>query len=127
VARFLSDEWFDEVNAAAVPVDPSVRFCLEQRVRGGTEGEVRYRVVVSDGRLQLRRTGTTETCPAPDAVITMDRTTAVALATGTMTAHTAFLAGAVRLSGNLQSVVGSAAALGALSEALRRLAERTTY
>jgi alkyl sulfatase BDS1-like metallo-beta-lactamase superfamily hydrolase len=123
MARFLSDEWFEAVNRAEVPVEGEL--VIEQRVSGTPGGDIAYRVEVGGGRLHLRRGSSDE--PAPDVVITMAYDTAVALASGTMTAHDAILRGAIRVSGNAATLSPLASAGGGWAAALTAVRATTSF
>jgi putative sterol carrier protein len=123
MTRFLSPDWFAMMNDAAFAVDPAADLVLEQHVRGGPEGDVTYAVIVRGGRLGFDPAGTTEA----DATVTLDYSTASALATGELTAQDAFLQGRVRVSGNLTRIQAAGSALAALTEALGATRDRTTY
>ena len=99
MARFLSDIWFEEVEAAggqAQPAEDAVAV-LQQVVTGGPEGEVRYHVIVAEGRAVLVR----GPARAPDATFTEDYATAGAIARGELTTQAALLSGQIRVAGNM--------------------------
>lgn len=123
MARFLSAEWFDLVNRAGLRLDPGLTLTLEQRVTGTPQGVVEYRVSMEAGRLYM---GPGDGAPA-DVVLVTDYDTAVGLATGAQTAHDAFRAGRLRVSGDLECLGAAAPALAELASSLASVRERTTY
>ncbi len=125
MAAFASREWIEELDAAAVPVDPAVRLELEQVVTGSPYGDVRYRLVLADGRLRARPA--TAGMGPPDAVLTVSYATAVDLATGARTGSDAFDEGLVRFRGDLGRLQDARAALTAAAEALAVAVPGTTY
>jgi hypothetical protein len=115
VAEFLTDAWFDAVEAAAgeSTIDPELRLVIQQVIPDGPEGaEVTYVVTVADGALTVRR-GRDAT---PDITFTQDRTTAEAIHLGELSAQTAFIEGRLRLGGDLRAVIERAGALGAVDD-----------
>jgi alkyl sulfatase BDS1-like metallo-beta-lactamase superfamily hydrolase len=129
VARYLSAEWFEEVNEAAranhdlSEVVGGVRLVLQQVVTGGPAGDIRYVVRIEDG------TVTVASGEAPDADVTVaeDHETAVALHRGELRAAHAFMTGRIRVSGNTQALLGAQAALHRLDAVFAGLREGTTY
>jgi putative sterol carrier protein len=93
----LSDEWFDEVAAAAPPAPAAPLLVLQQVVTGGPDGDVGYHVTIGEGRAVLAR----GPADAPDATFTEDYRTAVAVARGELTTQAALLAGQIVVGGNM--------------------------
>jgi hypothetical protein len=122
VVRFLSDGWFDEVNRSAPAVPTDIELVLEQHVSGGPQGDIAYQVRIGSGVVTLGP-------PAGPADITLvlDYGTAVALATGALNSHDAFLAGRVRLRGNVARLDAASAAVAALADVIVALGANTTY
>jgi hypothetical protein len=135
VARFLSPEWFGEVarhgpdrlspNSPDEP-DPLL-LVLEQVVRDGPDGEVRYRVVVTAGGAYIEPPSNLGSRPAPDLTIACDWSTATGLAQGTLSAQAALMAGRLRVSGNLARLSGQAAQLVGLDPVPDPVRRQTTY
>ena len=121
----MSREWIEELDAAAVAVDPEVEFELEQVVTASPYGDVHYRLVLRDGRLRVRPSGDVSS-PA-DAVLTVDYATAVDLATGRKSGSDAFEEGLVRFRGDLGRLQDARAALAAAAEALAATVSGTTF
>ncbi len=131
VARFLSPEWFGEVaqQSPARPGEPpdQLLFVLEQVVRDGPEGEVRYRVVVTADGAYIEPPSNLGSGPAPDLTIACDWPTATGLAQGTLSAQTALMAGRLRVSGNLARLSDQAAHLVGLDPVPDPVRHQTTY
>ncbi len=119
MAGFLTDEWLDELDAAAreAGARPLPRLVLQQVVPDGPGGEVAYAVVVEDGQLRVER-GRAE---HPDLVFTLDRATAEAIHHGELSAQAAFMQGRLRLGGDLRAVIDRAAELAAIDDVFQRV------
>ncbi|MDP8991865.1 MAG: SCP2 sterol-binding domain-containing protein [Actinomycetota bacterium] len=129
MARYLSQEWFEEVNAAArreherAPRPAGGELTLQQIVSGGPDGDVRYWVRVGHGALQA---GLGEAADA-DATVSQSWETAVAVVKGDLDAQAALMAGRIRLSGNAASLVEHQEALRGLHAAFADVHRRTSY
>lgn len=115
MAAFLTDQWFDDLEAAArgtsVPLD--VRLVIQQIIPGSAEGdEVAYVLSAADGAITVRR-GRAE---APDITFTQDRATAEAIHRGELSAQAAFIEGRLRLGGDLRAVIERADSLISLDD-----------
>ena len=109
MARFLTSEWFEELeNTPRSNVSPDVQLVIQQIVPDGPDGdEVAYVVTTADGAITVRR-GRAE---APDVTFTQDLATAEAIHRGELSAQTAFIEGRLRLGGDLRAVIERAGAL----------------
>ena len=125
MAAFVSREWIEQLDAAAVAVDPSVEFELEQVVTGSPYGDVRYRLTLQGGRLRVQPSRGDEA--PPDAVLTVSYATAVDLATGRLTGSDALEEGLVRFRGDLGRLQDARGALTAAADALAAAVPGTTY
>lgn len=130
MAGFLSDPWFDELQAAAAQARPpaGVRILLQQVVGGegpGTadEQEVAYAMRVAGGRIEVVRGRVADA----DATFTQDRSTAAAIARGDLSAQAAFLAGHLRIGGELHRLAEAAAALAELDDVFGKVRATTTW
>lgn len=115
MAPFLSDTWFDEMAAAAARARPpaGVRIAVQQVVTDpDDETERAYVVRVEDGRVELVR----GRVPDVDVTFTQDRETAAAVARGELSAQAAFLAGRLRIGGELHRFAEAAVALAELDD-----------
>jgi putative sterol carrier protein len=116
--KFLSDEWLDEMNRLAPPVPQELSIVIEQRVLGRRA----YQIVVDGGRLVVGPPAT-----APDVVLVSDYETAVALARRELSASEAFLAGRIRMRGDLGQLERAARVLAAVVGAIEEMGRVTIY
>lgn len=129
MARFLTDAWLGELNAAARGRDPGragtadASLVLQQVVTGGPDGERRYWVRLEGGIVAF---GSGEAA-APDATFTQDYATAAALNRGELRAEDAFLAGRVRVAGNLAVLLAHRSVLTTLEDVFADVRVGTTY
>lgn len=128
MARYLSPQWFEEVNAATRHAGRSTHaagpgLTLQQVVTGAPEGEVRYWLRVHDGALEV---GLGD-AKAPDATFSQSYDTAVAVVTGRLTVQAALMAGRIRLSGNMTALLEHQEALKGADAAFAHVRGRTTY
>ena len=125
--RYLSPEWFEEINRAARAGTPAVAtdasFVLQQVVTGGPDGEVRYWVRVHGGAVEA---GLGEAAGA-DVTVTQSYDTAAAVTSGEVTAQAALVAGRIRVSGDATLLLEHHAALAALADAVAPVRRRTSY
>jgi putative sterol carrier protein len=77
---------------------------LQQIVLEDEGGEVAYAIRVDGGRVSV----VPGRAPDADVTFTQDRATAEAIAQGTLSAQMAFMAGRLRVGGNLHEVLGRA-------------------
>jgi hypothetical protein len=116
VAEFLTREWVDELDAAArraarFETDAGgTPFTIELRVGGAPSGEFVYQMTVSDGaaRFAVGSPG------APDLVVLLDAGSAARIRSGEENVQDALLAGALKVRGDLEGLVGRASALAAV-------------
>ena len=128
MVRFLSAEWIDAVDRAAAGSDEARRasigasLTIQQRVQH-PNGDVAWHVRFDDGEVRVRPG------EAPDADVTFeqDRTTAVCVATGELSAQAAFMDGRLRVRGDVPALTRHRDALVGLDEALRSIRDTTTY
>jgi putative sterol carrier protein len=129
VARYLSEEWFDEVNRAAADSDQlqtdtaSVELTIQQVVTDTPDGDVRYAVRVRRGRVEVVRGDD----PGADVTITEDWDTARAVAAGDLSAPTAFMTGRIRVGGNVAVLLDAQGSLQGLDQVFADLRDRTTF
>lgn len=129
MARYLSQEWFDEVNRAAADSDriktdtAGVNLTIQQVVTGAPDGDIRYAVRV--------RRGTVTVVPGDDAeadvTITEDWDTATAVAKGELPTPAAFMSGKIRVGGNVGVLLDAQGSLQGLDVVFADLRERTTF
>ncbi|MDQ1437195.1 MAG: hypothetical protein QOK43_824 [Acidimicrobiaceae bacterium] len=129
MARYLSPEWFDEVNRATAD-DERIRtdtagvvLTIQQVVTDGPEGEIRYAVRVRRGEVQV----VVGDDPEADVTITEDWGTAVAVASGELPAPAAFMTGRIRVGGNVGVLLDAQGSLQGLDAVFAGLRDRTTF
>lgn len=133
MARFLSAEWFAQLERGAgdVPAGPPLGgqahepvpppgLVVEIAVADGPEGELRYELVVEGGMAKVRAGGTTRR--QPQVRLVSDYATISGIASGRLCAPDALAAGRAKLSGDtaaLFALAGDLAGLDLLPSALR--------
>lgn len=129
MARYLSQSWAEELNAA-VGASGAVEaagagsvLTVQQVVTGGPDGDVRYWVRLGPGPVTV---GLGEV-PAPDVTITEPYETAVAVNRGELTSEAAFLSGRAQVSGDLAALVEHQATLQGLGAAAAAVRAHTSY
>ena len=109
VARFLSAEWFDELEAAGVHdgagaprpepgQPPAAPLVIEISVTGAPQGEVRYQVVVEGAQARVLPPGTT--FRSAQVALSSDYATMAGIASGELSAIDALSYGRARVSGD---------------------------
>lgn len=119
--RYLSPEWIaalDAAAAAAGEVVPGVTLTVQQIV-----GDVTYHVRIADGRVRVHEGR------APDADVTFrqDPAVAAAIARGERSAQAAFMAGELRVGGDLTALMTHQAAFAALDDVFAAVRAETTF
>ena len=129
MARYLSEEWIEEVNVAAGASRPlrhataSAQLTLQQVVTGGPEGDVAYWVRVDRGAVVVGGGHADQA----DATVQQSYQTAVALSRGELSPEAAFASGAIRVSGDMAVLVRHHGALQGLDDAFAAVRARTSY
>ena len=117
--KFLSPEWAEALKSAlngseAFQAEAAGRNAKLLQVITSSDGETRYWIHIQDGSIDLGL-GEPE---GIDATITQSYDTAVALATGQLSAVTAFMTGKIKITGNMGLLLGLQGALGQLPPAM---------
>jgi len=115
VAEFLSDEWLDELGAAADGAtvdDEDLRLVVQQVVARGDLDPVTYHMRVEGGRLSV----TPGRAPEADLTFWLDRATALAIHRGELSAQMAFLDGRLRVDAPRPDALTRLGALTALDD-----------
>jgi putative sterol carrier protein len=122
VIPYLSDDWF-EAAASAIASSTELRLAsrgvqltLQQSVIDGDETLV-WHVHFADGDVGLHRGAT----PSPTVTFSCDRATAEDIRNGQHSAQTAFMAGRLRLGGDVRMLLDNSALLSSLNDALAPL------
>jgi putative sterol carrier protein len=114
--RFLSAEWAEELetrlnaNATFTQAIGSQSVKIQQVITGGADGPMQYWLRLENGRVEL---GVGE-LEGPDAIITQDYDSAVALARSELNPVTAFMTGRIKIAGNMMILMGLQNALAVL-------------
>lgn len=125
MARYLSAEWLAEARVAAREArgDGHARLVIQQVVTGTPDGEVRYAVQVDAGSVDV----TPGEADEPDVTFTTDWATASGMATGSMGAQDAFVAGRLEVHGDMSVLLANAPGLAAMDHVFASVRERTTF
>ena len=127
--RYLSPEWL-EAAQQAVATDASlatatkdVQLTVQQVVTGGPAGDAAFHVTIDDGAVRVARG------EAVDATVTFiqDWETASAISRGDLSAQGAFMAGRVRIRGDLPKLIEYGNVFGEVSDVFAGLRVSTTY
>ena len=125
MVRFLTAEWIEALDSAAreaaVPVDVSLTI---QQVVTDTDGtEIRYHLVLDDGRLRVRGGAAADA----DVTLVQSREVAAALSRGELNAQQALEAGRLKLRGDIGDLARQGKALTALADIFAAVRAATTY
>ena len=125
MARFLSADWLGDLAAAAggVEVPPEGTVTVQQVVTDDDGEAVRWALRVADGRVAVEAGGVRD----PDVTLTADKATATALARGDLAVTDAFMAGRLRIAGDLRALLRAGGVLGTVDAAFASVRERTTW
>jgi putative sterol carrier protein len=124
VVRFLSDDWFDLVGPSLPQVaDTPAELTIQQVVTSEGGAEVRYYIDVQGDRIAVHR----GQAPSPDATITEDYGTAVAIARGELSAQEALLAGRIRIAGDVGALLRHRETLATLDPIPASVRKATTF
>lgn len=119
-AKFLSDEWLSEVESRLNASDAFQAAAkgqaarLQQEISGGPHGDVKYGFVLDAGKVTLSG-GDIEN---PEATISQNYETAVAMSKQEVTGQQAFMQGKLKVSGNLMKIMQLQGVFTAMPQAL---------
>ena len=121
--RYLSEEWVRAVESALGEDEgfknaAGSQSAKVQQVVTSPEGEKKYWFKLDGGKATL---GAGEMDDTPDATITQDYDTAVALAKNELTATAAYMSGKLRVSGDLMKLMQLQGVLAQMPSALKEL------
>ena len=127
--RYLSREWLDAAQRA-IDASTSVReaasgadFVVQHVVTGASDGDVTYHVRVGAGGVRICNGEASD----PTVVFTEDYGTAAAIGRGELSAQVAFMAGRIRMRGDLPRLVEQSGAFSDIEDALAELRSETSY
>jgi putative sterol carrier protein len=126
VARFLSPAWVAELATAAGDVEvPADEVMTVQQVvaADGADEPVRWALRVGGGRVAVEAGGVAD----PDVTLTTDLATATAVARGDLAVTDAFMAGRLRIAGDLRTLLRAGGVLDAVDAAFASVRARTTW
>lgn len=125
MAEFLSDAWLASLEDAAsdVGVPADLRLVIQQVVLQDRGHERAFTVRIADGAVSVEAGRADD----PDVSFTQDRATAAAIARGELSAQAAFMAGRLRIGGDLREVMERARELGALDDLFAKARATTTW
>lgn len=127
--EYLSPAWIDDLAATVAADDDlrrataGVRVTVQQVVAGAPGGDAVWHVVVDDGDVAVRP----GPAAAPDVTFEEDFESAVRVTRGELSPQAAFMAGRLRVRGDLQLLVRHQPAFAALAAAAAPLRDRTTF
>lgn len=135
--KFLSDEWIAALNEAAARRNLSqvenggdgtgrdplhgVSIVIEQSV----EGVTRWRMIIDDGRITVRRSGDGD--GVADVRLTCTEEIARAIAAGQRPPLDAFINGELRIGGDVTLLLTHRAALESMGDLFATVRDRTTF
>jgi putative sterol carrier protein len=127
MAQYLSDEWFEEMQAAAAQFkgEPSDKrpVALRETINGSPIGDVTYVMTLDGETISIAKDAETKS----DVTFTQSYDTAVALHKGELTTHDAFFAGQVRVAGHLNTLLDNADLLQGVAPVFEQVRITTTY
>ena len=129
MSRYLTQEWLDaaqravQSNAALADATKDVHLTLQQVVTGGPDGQTAYHVAIDDGSVRVVNG------EANGAAVTFiqDWDTATAVGRGELSAQGAFMAGLIRVQGDLPTLVEFGTVFAEVGDVFAGLRASTTY
>jgi putative sterol carrier protein len=122
---YLSNEWIEALDAALASsaFAAGVRLVIQQVVTDVNGTDAAYHVTVEDGKASVGPGHAAD----PTVTFTQDHATAVEIATGRLSAQQAFMAGRLRVRGELTVLAERQAELDAIDAALAPVRARTDF
>lgn len=122
---FLSPAWIAALDAAAreATVPAGVRLTIQQVVTDEDGGDVRYHLVLDDGRLRVHP----GEAPTADVTLVQSRAVAAALSRGELNAQQALEAGRLKLRGDIGHLARQGRALTAVEDLFAAVRAVTAY
>ncbi|MGH9183709.1 MAG: SCP2 sterol-binding domain-containing protein [Acidimicrobiales bacterium] len=102
--EYLSAEWMELAQELAqdLPETPGATVRVQQVITGGPEGDVRYYMVIENGRTLEQRRGDD---PHAEATLTTSYEDALKVAKGELDENAAFMQGRVKITGNMAKII----------------------
>jgi putative sterol carrier protein len=125
MVRFLTPEWIAALDAAAreAAVPAGVRLTIQQIVTDDGHDDVRYHLVLDDGRLRVHP----GEAQAADVTLVQDREVAAAFSRGELNAQQALEAGRLKLRGDIGHLAREGKALTAVEDVFAAVRAATSY
>lgn len=125
MAEFLTDAWIAELGAAAdaASVPAELHLVVQQVVLHDRGDETTFAIRIADGTVAVQ-SGRADDA---DLSFTQDRATAAAIAKGELSAQAAFMAGRLRVGGDLREVLERARELVAIDDIFAAPRATTTW
>ncbi|KAA0234863.1 MAG: hypothetical protein JJLCMIEE_01037 [Acidimicrobiales bacterium] len=127
--RFLTAEWVDALDAAldaahdVAEATRGIELVVQQEIHFAPEGDSAFHMSFQRGRVSARHGRHAE----PDICFSQDYDTAVAIATGRLSAQTAFLQHRLRVQGDVVRLLEYQGALARVADVFAQLRENTEY
>lgn len=120
MARFLTDQWVDALDAAAAPLEVSgeLELCIEHVVESFV-----YHVSYGGGRVRYRAGAATDSTVR----LVADRETATAIARGELSAQRAFMNGRLAIEGDTLALANAQPALRSIGDAFAVVRSSTEW
>ncbi|HEV3474363.1 MAG TPA: SCP2 sterol-binding domain-containing protein [Actinomycetota bacterium] len=120
--KFLSDEWAKAVTETANSSEAFKQAAAGKSVKAQNvvttaDGEVKYWFALQDGQAQVELGETTD----PEATLTADYDTAVALTKGELNATSAYMSGKLKIQGDMMKLMGLQGVFNALPQVFKEL------
>jgi predicted lipid carrier protein YhbT len=126
MALFLSDAWFDAMGAAARSADavaPELDLVVQQVVSTEDGATVTWHMSVHGGTVAVER----GRHGSPSITFTLDASTAAGIQSGAQSAQAAFMAGRLRVGGDVRLLLDQQQALLQLDDVFADVRAATTY
>lgn len=126
--EFLSDDWIAGLDAAAqsTQVPDALSLVIQQVVVLGDGAEQAFAIRINGGRVSVQR-GRADDADDADVTFTQDAATAAAITQGALSAQAAFIAGRLRVGGDLRTVIDQASGLAATDDVFATVRATTTW
>jgi putative sterol carrier protein len=126
---YLSDAWMHELDTAAKASErlrtavAGVQLTVQQVIKDGPDGDVTFHLDIADGDVSVAQGVAAD----PDVTFTQDHATAVAIGRGELSAQAAFMAGRLRVGGNVALLMEQQRAFSGIDDVFADVRGRTSY